>query len=482
MMTLWLYLHFPSLQLDSLFQDDNETPIAIINSQKSEVVQLNQAAITAGIRLGMGLGSAAALCSHLQVQAYDEKIEKQQIKRIAQWLYLVTSDICLYQSNGLLLRVTGMLSLYQNLANYWSAVNKHLQQFSVHYHYATGYSPYAARLLAEARLNKLLETNTSIKQALKVLPIELMPLTAKVINDLHRIGIQRFEHLLQLPLGELAKRFNSELVTYVGRLTGQFKHLVEFHHPPEQFTHYLELLFEISDMQWLEKPLNKIYQLLTHFLQMRDKKAHELVIELHLRDADIKVITVSSAQGESVAKTWLTLSMLTLTAIEIKAPIIGITVTAKRVVANEYEKKDLFSGKTGELSSKALVSLLQAKLSSACVNGVKLVNEHRPELATQFCQPLNYQLLSEQSLSAQTLEIESKLIKTALFRPSLLLPQPMPLTEPVAIKHGPERLATGWWDNQVMTRDYYIAYSKAGRWLWVFKTPKQQWFLHGLFS
>jgi protein ImuB len=467
MMTLWLYLHFPSLQLDSLFQDNNETPIAIINSQKSEVVQLNQAAISAGIRLGMGLGSAAALCSHLQVQAYDEKIEKQQIKRIAQWLYLVTADICLYQSNGLLLRVTGMLTLYPNLANYWSALSKHLQHFPMHYHYATGYSPYAARLLAEARLDKLLETNTSIRQALKVLPIELMPLTPKIINDLHRIGIQRFEHLLQLPLAELAKRFNSELVTYVGRLTGQFKHLVEFYHPPEQFTHYLELLFEISDMQWLEKPLNKIYQLLTHFLQMRDKKAHELVIKLHLRDADIKVVTVSSAQGESAANTWLTLSMLTLTAIELKAPIIGITVTAKRVVANEYEKKDLFSGKTGEISSTALVSLLQAKLSSACVKGVKLVDEHRPELATQFCQPLDTQ---------------SKIIKTALFRPSLLLPQPLPLTENVVIKHGPERLATGWWDNQAMTRDYYIAYSKTGRWLWVFKTPEQQWFLHGLFS
>jgi len=203
---------------------------------------------------------------------------------------------------------------------------------------------------------------------------------------------------------------------------------------------------------------------------------------LHLRDADISVITVSSAQGESAANTWLTLSMLTLTAIELKAPIIGITVTAKRVVANEYEKKDLFSGKSGDISSKALVSLLQAKLTSACVKGVKLVDEHRPELATQFCQPLGSQSLREQSLNSQSLTTRSKIIKAALFRPSLLLPQPIPLTENVALKHGPERLSTGWWDNQVMIRDYYIAHSKTGRWLWIFKTPEQQWFLHGLFS
>ena len=33
-----------------------------------------------------------------------------------------------------------------------------------------------------------------------------------------------------------------------------------------------------------------------------------------------------------------------------------------------------------------------------------------------------------------------------------------------------------------MIRDYFIARTEQGRWLWVFRTPEQQWFIHGQFS
>lgn len=82
-MNLWLYLHFPSLQLDTLFAEKDHSPICIIEQHK--VVQANQAALEAGIQLGTGLASAASLCSELQVAAYEPNL---------------SSNVCLKWLNG----------------------------------------------------------------------------------------------------------------------------------------------------------------------------------------------------------------------------------------------------------------------------------------------------------------------------------------------------------------------------------------------
>lgn len=44
---LWLYLHFPSLQLDSLFSGDkqNEHPLIIVDEKTHKVIQANSLAL-----------------------------------------------------------------------------------------------------------------------------------------------------------------------------------------------------------------------------------------------------------------------------------------------------------------------------------------------------------------------------------------------------------------------------------------------------
>ena len=96
-----------------------------------------------------------------------------------------------------------------------------------------------------------------------------------------------------------------------------------------------------------------------------------------------------------------------------------------------------------------------------------MIDEHRPELATQYCRPLSSSNVTPKALS---------------LRPSLLLPTPSRLKEKVPIEHGPEPIVSGWWDTHEITRDYFIARDDNGRWLWVYRTPQQEWFTHGFFS
>jgi len=489
---LWLYLHFPCLQLDSLFVGDlsnqelnqeknkalnkptseNQRAVIIVDGRKSQVVQLNQQALAQGIKLGMGLGTAASLSAQLQVYPYQRDTEEKQLKQIAQWLYLITSDISFYQPDGILLRISNMLSLYKHLNDYWQHLQRHLKTLELHYHYATAYSPLAARLLARSAFDIISDDQALLLKKIKEQPLHASELQQKTIEKLERVGIRYFGDLLQQPLAQLAKRFDSELVTYLGRLTGQIQHPHDFYHPPEQFQCYLELLYEISNIDWLEKPLLKLFHQLEAFLKLRDRTTHQVDLRLHQREHEDIAVSITSAQGEYRAQKWLELSQLTLESIQLSEPLIGLTMEVQQTKAMQQHKQDLFAGAQGNLTPLELVSLLQAKLGKQNVHGIRLGDDHRPELANQLGEPLKRYGTQYNKLLQQPQPL----------RPSLLLPTPMPLTEKSHIVHGPERIVSGWWDGQAVMRDYFIARSEQGRWLWIYRTQQQQWFVHGFFS
>ncbi|SEG40037.1 Y-family DNA polymerase [Vibrio hangzhouensis] len=471
-MLLWLYLHFPTLQLDTLFHSEktDEVAIAIVDGHRHEVVQVSPFALSQGVNVGMGLGSAAALCQELQVHPYDEKVEVNRLHDIAQWLYMVTSDICLCPPNGLLLKVTNMLSLYDGIDNYWSALHSHLAFLGMQTCYSTGVSPFSAMLMAKQGKNWIEPDLATLKQAMLPYSLGCTELALKQVEKLQRVGIQTLDDLLALPLPEVAKRFDIDLVNYVGRLTGQFKHPVEFYHPPEQFRQYLELLFDIENIDWLQKPLTRLFRQLELFLKLRDKVAFELQLTLHQRDHDDQAICFHSAQGDYLADKWQTLSKLTLENVQLDGPVNGLTLCVLRSAETQVNEHDLFRGVKGRQSALDLISTLQAKLGSQSVTSLKLTDDPRPELATQPMRPV----------ADVDIEATPSLLKK--LRPTLLYPTPHPLEQKVRVILGPERIVSGWWDGHPVKRDYYVARTPQGQWLWIFRTEEKQWFVHGLFS
>ena len=48
---------------------------------------------------------------------------------------------------------------------------------------------------------------------------------------------------------------------------------------------------------------------------------------------------------------------------------------------------------------------------------------------------------------------------------------------------GPERIESGWWDDDDQRRDYFLAENPQGQRLWIFRTREDAcWYLHGLFG
>jgi protein ImuB len=481
-MTLWIYLHFPYLQLDSLFTQ-HQTNLVIVDQRDHRIVQASQLALAQGVKIGMGLGSAAMLCDSLQVHPYDKKSEATQLNTIAQALYLITSDIALFPPNGILLRASNMLTLYHGLNPYWAAIQCQLKPFALRYQFSSGYSALAAMLLAKTGHNQISNDKESLLATVQSHDLCHTELSEKQITQLYRVGIRTVNNLITLPLPELARRFNLELVNYVGRLLGQLKHPIEFFHPPAHFQRHLELLYEIENTLWLEKPLMILLQQLESYLLTRSQVAYELTLTLHLRhdetatlgdssdyntDTTTRILLCQSAQGEWRASHWLSLYRLLLGNLTLDNAIQSLTLSIKRSGQLSDNSPDLFSGALGNLSELELISILQAKLGRSQVSGIIMTDDPRPEKST---------LLYDAASSAP-----SRALKTARQRPSLLLPIPQALSGPIALKRGPERIVTGWWDDGQITRDYFIAQDEYGRWLWVFRDAQQQWFIHGQFS
>ncbi|MCC2617494.1 DNA polymerase Y family protein [Aestuariibacter halophilus] len=469
---LWLYLHFPKLQMDTLYhQQDLQRPVVIVDAAVNAVVQYNTQAYQAGIRKGMGLGHASALCQSLQVIPYSPDITHKTLLDVAQWLYLVTGDICPFQPDGLLLRIHTMLSLYGGLEGYWHALNSHLQSLRLHYHYATGPTPQAARLLARYGWDQRHQDADVHQRALATVPLSNTDLERKTIHSLARVGVKRLGDLMALPLNELAQRYDHTLVTYLGRIKGSFQQPVSFYQPSERFERYLELLYDIEDINALLVPVAQLLGQLSHFLKLRDQLSEEITLVLHHRDAEPQTVIVRSAVGEYRLTAWQTLCRLKLETLTLEAPVYGLTLKGGHAYIRQPDKQDLFSGQQGALSCLQLVSQLQARLGEDAVFQILPGDDPRPEYATVQHAPLR-----PMQLKAPVSD------HMALLRPSLLLTPPKPLTHKVTLLHGPERIATGWWDNQAVIRDYFVGCNGRGEWLWLFRTPQQQWFIHGLFS
>jgi protein ImuB len=136
-----------------------------------------------------------------------------------------------------------------------------------------------------------------------------------------------------------------------------------------------------------------------------------------------------------------------------------------------------FFGDRQELSENrlALVERLRARLGDAAVSGLALVPDHRPELAWQPAEP-----------GSAAVALPSNP------RPLWLLAEPKPLRAnpdgaspaTLSILTGPERIETGWWDGNDVTRDYFVARNTAGARFWVFRERSRagRWFVHGVFA
>tara|TARA_B110000285_G_scaffold221953_1_gene275541 strand:+ start:1744 stop:3150 length:1407 start_codon:yes stop_codon:yes gene_type:complete len=466
----WLYLYFPNLQLDSLLhQQAYNQPCVLVD--KNEVVQTNSEARQLGIKIGAGLGQAALLCAQLKVIAYESKQEQRLLAQLAQRLYQTSATLYLDPPQGLLLQTSDMLRLYEGLAPYWQQLQQPLMERGLHYHYASAHSPLAAQVLARAGSDRLLTNQDEATGLLRQLPIHRAGLSTKLSLQLERLGLNTLGQAQALPRSALGQRLGQTLVTYLQQLENSSAPTRPAYQPPERFRQRLELLYEIEHSTALRFPLRRLLSDLEAFLAPRQLRTAGLSLALEYREHPAERIHIGCSDGEYRAESWLSLSMLRLEQLQLKAPIIAISLKTKGQMPWAPLAAQLFEPSGGKLTAGQLISRLQNKLGDHAVQQVYLRDDHRPERSFYQGVPQSHYQMQQ---------------ATKFLRPSLLFTLPQALNHKPdhqwCILSGPERIQSGWWDNVSICRDYFIARNPIGQVCWLFRTPREEWFLHGYFS
>jgi protein ImuB len=165
--------------------------------------------------------------------------------------------------------------------------------------------------------------------------------------------------------------------------------------------------------------------------------------------------------------------------LRLTAPVETLRLVAGIIEVLPGRSGGLFDQGTVQESMAALIERLRARLGEERIFGLARVADHRPECATRHVFP----------------GTQADLTWNA--RPFWLLAVPEALAEvagrphrrgPVKLLAGPERIESGWWDQEEgagdLRRDYFIALTVEARWAWIFRElrPPGGWFLHGWFA
>lgn len=512
MQALWLYLSFPALQLDLLFQqqaagqtpsasvqaapaasaskapEEASLPLVLIHPQQLRVHQLCPLAYAAGIRAGQPLAQACALSAQLQVLPWSAAQERSQLQQLADEAYQLCADVALSPTDcALWLRLDPMLQLYGGLSAITTRICNWLAKRRIRYQSGRGSTPEAARLLCLHAHQPAPASAEAEQAALDLCPLHLLDIDGHTLHQLQRLGLQQLGQLRKLPAADLNQRFGQALLTCLAQLTDPATGTGFCgYQPAEQFSQLLELRFQAEQSQYLVRPLEVLLKRLQHHLYQRNQRCYRLELRLSLRDQPPQVLTLQSPQAEAQACRWLALWQLRLETLQLPAPVLAMQLSAQDYCEQAADQQDLYAGKQGRYTTEQLLGLLQARLGAESLQRPVLVQSHLPEYAGQQQSAAFATSLTRhpplQAVKEQALAADSSRFFAPDARPAFVYHIPQPLREAVRCQSTLERLQSHWWQADLPARDYRIGQNSKGQWLWIYRDEQQRWFIHGVFA
>jgi protein ImuB len=258
---------------------------------------------------------------------------------------------------------------------------------------------------------------------------------------------------------------------------------------PEQFCAEYELCEEQNDRELILHACHELLQKLERFLLTRQLSVQRIQFSFfHLKEA-ASSLTVGCIEANHRAARWFELLGIQFDGVTLAAPVIAIRLCGGHSQPFSVDTDTLrFTGAAENqqsLSMAHLIERLSARIGHELVHGVMTAAEHRPQYAWQAHPPL--------AQASQCPTMVNSWYEERLRRPLWMLPEPRPLKVAqdrpryqgqLQLVDGPERLETGWWDDDGIARDYFVAVNPQGICLWIFRNRSKDsvWYLHGIFG
>lgn len=503
-MSIWL----PQLPLDRRVRlgDPRAGDVFAITAEiknAPRLTHLSPLALKAGLRPGMSVPDARAICPTLMTGKSDAAREEMLLRALRRWADSLSPWIALDKPDGLMLDVTGCAHLF---GGEQAMGERAIEQFTDMY-ITTRIGIADTKGAAWALGRYLTGQNSPIaiskpsyaKSDLQTLPVEALNIAPKTSADLRRVGLKTIGQLYTMKSGELARRFGLELTKALSKALGQAPDPVS----PMAADPIYAARMNLPEPIGLKDDLAEVLRRLTESICTRLEKDRIGARQFHLTvrcvDTGDHVISIGFArpcfEAGKVRR-------------QFERPLDNLTIKFGadwfRLVADTLEPirerpRKLMGIMGGEEEDAAedlsqVITTLGNRLGFDRVRRFAPRDSHLPEAEFTTIEAADSQIRPSWT-QAQRLIQGQKKRPLRLFRPerlSTLTPgRPPKVFEWRKARYvtahalGPERLASEWWQGGRATlKDYWAVETEGGDRLWLMTYPAHKepnWFITGKF-
>lgn len=473
---LWLALYLPRLAVEIYSRGGtDESPLAVSagRGRRCAIVNCNDAAKALGVMPGLGVGAAFALAPQLRVHPRALRKEQCALERLAAWALQYTSFVSINSPDGLLLEIGGSLSLFGGRERLCEQIRADIAGLGYEAWSALAPTPSAAWWLARAGGGEADRAN--LQAHLSVIPLGAMELDAPVLAALHALGVRTLGELLRLPRDGLARRHGAALLQRIDQALGWCPEPRRPFAPPPRFHARLALPAQVHEAPALLFATRRLILELCGWLAAQSGGVDRMTLMLFHDKPPATRLEVGLMRPSRDPAHLQELLREKLDRLELREPINEIALSTAAALALAPATSDFFGERTKQEDGVQLIERLRARLGMQQVSGISTVAEHRPERAWNACEPATPS--PERELPPRPLWL-------------LEVPQPLAIRQgqphlegPLTLQQGPERIESGWWDNEDVRREYHIAVTSQGARLWVFyDLDERRWYWQGVFS
>ena len=468
-----------------------EGPFALVHRAGSadHLHCLDAVAESAGLRRGMALADARALCPGLVTRPADLPAEAAFLGALMRWAGRFSPWVGREGADGLVLDITGVAHLFGGEAALRDEMAARLARGGLTAEIGIADTRGAARALAHHGGG--IATPGRMRESIGALPAAALRLDHDTAAALARLGLRRIEDLAALPRASLARRFGADLLARLDRALGAAPEPVSPEPAPTHFGARLTLPEPIGHTADVMEGLARLLARLCARLAATERGARRLRLELRRADGGSARTEIGLARPMRDPAAIAPLFERAVAAIDAGFGIDALRLTApltEPMPARQLTAKST-AARTGTGDRLAdLVTRLGNRAGFEAIRRLHPADSHIPErsfLVTQaaWSEPAgDWPAGPERPL---VIFAPEPIAARGAAPPEWFRWRRMSFTTLRAT--GPERIAPEWWFDDPAwrsgLRDYWKIETHQGRRLWLFHTPQAPgWCVQGEFA
>ncbi len=316
-----------------------------------------------GVRVGQTIAQARARASGLSMRVVHESAASGALAAVAE-AALAFGSMTSFESGGLLgdvvwADVTGCAHLFACAADpegersLAGRLRERVRAMGHSCRVAIADGPRIAAAVARlspGRARELVVPPCGNAEAMRALPLSALPLDPRTRRWLARVGIRRVGDMQRLPRRSLGMRLGRDAPRVMQLLDGDDRERLTPFVPPEVLEESLELEYGVTATEALVFVAKRLADRVAARLEGRGVKAGRIELSMRLdgvrreekRKAEASVLSLALPAPLGKAEEILSVLRARLESYRVEAPVLGVTLRARELVAKAGVPLDLF--------------------------------------------------------------------------------------------------------------------------------------------